>query len=144
MTDRLKILPSCNFVGRWYKQLRPRYTKYLNNQFVPRYTKYLNNQFLLSFQNEVRQISDFQNLKTKQDSIPAACITPTWKLYVLKFQLPPPDVASGGEGVGFQINKFELVSSNHHPGWLALPPQENPGSATATSPPVETKHRGQQ
>ena len=30
---------------------------------------------------------------TEQDNIPAGVIPPAWKLYMLQFQLPPPDVA---------------------------------------------------
>ena len=31
----------------------------------------------------------------KQESIPVRCVLPAWKLYVLQFQWPLPDVARG-------------------------------------------------
>ena len=49
----------------------------------------------------------------KQESIPVGCFLPAWKLYVIQFQLPPPDFTHG-QGVGLQMNKFEQVSSDHH------------------------------
>ena len=41
--------------------------------------------------------------KWKQESIPVGCVLPPWKLYVLQFQWPLP-----------QMNKFEQVSSDYH------------------------------
>ena len=33
--------------------------------------------------------------KRKQESIPVKCVLPAWKLYVLRFQWPLPDIALG-------------------------------------------------
>ena len=45
-----------------------------------------------------------QNL-SKQESIRVGFIPPAWKLYLLQFQLPPPDVAPGGarQGVPYDV-----------------------------------------
>ena len=50
-----------------------------------------------------------------QESIPVGCILPAWKLYVLQFQWPPPDVVPGvGGGQDPQVIKVEQVFSDHH------------------------------
>ena len=54
-----------------------------------------------------RQIKNFG----KQENTPAGCILPIRKLYMLQFQLPPPDVTGV---LGPQMNKFEQVSSDYH------------------------------
>ena len=49
----------------------------------------------------------------KQENIPVGCLLSAWKLYVILFQLPPPDFTHG-QLVGPQMNKFEQVSRDHH------------------------------
>ena len=58
------------------------------------------------------------NNKEEQESIPVGCVLPACQTFVLC----PPDVSTGGEGVGPRMNKFEQVSSHGHQMPLARGP----------------------
>ena len=55
-----------------------------------------------------------KNILNKKESIPVESVPPAWKLYVVQFHWPPPDVTLGCHSRGPQINNFAGVSSDHH------------------------------
>ena len=48
--------------------------------------------------------------ENQQESTPVGSILQGWKLYILQFELPPPDVTRSWNS---QMNKFEQVSIDH-------------------------------
>ena len=68
--------------------------------------------FLTIFAFEI----DNSKFKFQRKAFQQYAYPPAWKLYVLQFLWPPPDVTPGGAWVGLQMNKFEQVSSAHGAG----------------------------